>query len=59
MFGARYIGGGARSYDVSPDGRRFLMLKAGTEPETENGPGRIVVVLNWLEELKRLLPTGN
>ena len=42
------------NYDVSPDGQRFLMLKpVEREPLT-----RINVVLGWLAELKRLVPTG-
>ena len=42
-----------RYYDISPDGQRFLMLKeAGTEE------AQINVVLNWFEELKRLVPTN-
>jgi len=42
-------------YDVSPDGQRFLMLK----PAETAAPGtQIVVVQNWFEELKRLVPTG-
>jgi hypothetical protein len=46
---------GYRSYDVSPDGKRFLVLKnAGSNPETA---ATIVVVENWHEELKRLVPT--
>jgi eukaryotic-like serine/threonine-protein kinase len=56
LEGANYAGGGgrggARTYDVSPDGRRFLMLKgngARAAPE-------LVVVLNWFEELRRLAP---
>lgn len=44
-----------RSYDVSPDGQRFLMIKEGTADGTAPLPN-MVVVLNWLEELKRLLP---
>ena len=36
-------------YDVSPDGRRFLMLK----PDEASGAARIVMVQNWLEELKQ------
>ena len=42
-----------RSYDVSPDGRRFLMIKqsAGELPAPQ-----IVVVHNWFEELRRLVP---
>jgi len=44
-----------RTYDISPDGRRFLMIKASAEGVT---PPRIVVVQNWTEELKRLVPTN-
>jgi serine/threonine-protein kinase len=54
----RYVSGGARSYDVSPNGQRFLMLKDATLPDTVNAPARIVIVLNWLEELKRLVPAN-
>ena len=42
----------ARSYDVSRDGHRFLMIKQAARP----APLTMVVALNWLEELKRLLP---
>ena len=45
------------NYDVSPDGQRFLMVKPG--PEQEQTPTQINVVLNWTEELKRLLSKGN
>ena len=41
------------NYDVSPDGQRVLMIK-GIAPEA---PRRINVVINWAEELKRLVPT--
>jgi len=37
------------NFDVSPDGRRFLVIK---ESEGE-GITQINVVLNWSEELKR------
>jgi serine/threonine-protein kinase len=50
-----YTGGGNpnRSYDVSPDGRRFLMIKAASaDPATV--PPNIIVVLHFDEELKRL-----
>jgi len=49
-------GGWSSNYDISPDGQRFVMVK-GTEQEA--GAGHINVVLNWFEELKRLVPTGN
>ena len=52
VFDTRYFTGLGRSYDVSPDGQRFLMIKASG---TEQAPS-MVVVLNWLEELKAKLP---
>ena len=49
-----------RNYDISPDGQRFLMIKEGAPVDTNDpfaGLTRIHVVLNWTEELKRLVPT--
>jgi Tol biopolymer transport system component len=40
-----------QNYAVSPDGRRLLMIKA-TGREV---PARLHVILNWAEELKRLV----
>ena len=39
--------------DVSPDGQRFLMTQA---VEPEQPATQINLVLNWFEELKRLVP---
>ncbi len=47
---------GHRNYDVSKDGKRFLMIK-----QVDEQPAPVThlnVVLNWFEELKRLVPTG-
>ena len=41
-------------YDVSPDGERLLTMEI-----EEEGAKRIVVVLNWFEELKRRVPVGS
>jgi hypothetical protein len=41
-----------RSYDVTPDGERFLMTKL---PGEQSRP-RIVVVLNWFDELRAKVP---
>ncbi len=43
------------NYDVSRDGQRFLMVKEGQQ---EPPPTQINVVLNWFDELKRLVPTN-
>jgi serine/threonine-protein kinase len=45
---------GRPNYDVSPDGR-FLMIK----PEPRPSSTQINLVLNWFEELKRLVPAKN
>ena len=58
LFEQRYFVGGnsGRSYDVSPDGQRFLMLKApGTETSTASPA--LILVQHWDTELKRLVPT--
>jgi serine/threonine protein kinase len=50
------LGGPIRSYDLSLDGQRFLMVKPEQprpEPVTE-----MTLVQNWFEELKRLVPSG-
>jgi Tol biopolymer transport system component len=43
------------NYDVSPEGQRFLMVKGS---EQEAAPTQINVVLNWFEELKQKVPSG-
>jgi serine/threonine-protein kinase len=42
------------NYDVSRDGRRFLMIQPSTRADAT--PAQIVVVLNWFDELKRVVP---
>ena len=46
---------GSTAYDVAPDGQRFVMIKESEEQQQEAPP--INVVLNWFEELNRLVPT--
>jgi hypothetical protein len=60
LLEARYLtsagASGGRTYDISPDGRRFLMIKAsGTDALA--APPALIVVQHWDEELKRLVPT--
>ena len=55
LFEGNYYFGGAsslgRTYDVSRDGQRFLMIKQDAARATS-----LSIVLNWQEELKRLAP---
>ena len=46
-----------RNYDITPDGEKFLMVQRFDPPRQ---PARqIIIVQNWFEELKRLVPTDN
>ena len=52
-FAVSTLSGGDAWYDVSPDGQRFLMMKTEDAP---NSATSIVVVQDWMSELKRLAP---
>jgi serine/threonine-protein kinase len=58
ILSARYYDGAGltgRTFDLSPDGQRFLVIKEGGGDQTTTPP--IVVVQHWFEELKRLVST--
>jgi eukaryotic-like serine/threonine-protein kinase len=58
LFEGPYLfGPTGRTYDVSPDGQRFLMLKQSTMDSESSPSARMVLVQNWFEELKRRVPT--
>ena len=52
-FAVSTVSGSDAWYDVSPDGKHFIMLKTEDLP---NGGGSINVVQDWINELKRLVP---
>jgi serine/threonine-protein kinase len=51
--GAPFLG---PTYDISPDGQRFLMIKEGGGTDQTDAPPQLIVVQHWTEELKRLVP---
>jgi len=51
-----YISHPIRSYDLSLDSQRFLMMKL--EQRMPTPVTEMILVQNWFEELKRLVPTG-
>ena len=56
LFESREFGGSipVRSYDLAPDGQRFVMYRLGqADPQPVTG---IHVVQNWFTELERLVP---
>ncbi len=61
LFDDHYVSAGAVDrmfYDVSSDGQRFLMVKEDPAGQQTTVPPHFVVVQNWLEELKRLVPAN-
>jgi serine/threonine-protein kinase len=50
--GPYFVPTAGQVYDVSPDGRRFLMIKPA-QPTNGSSAPQLVVVLNWLEDLKQ------
>ena len=51
--------GGPRSFDIMPDGERFVASGPVVVEETEDGEapaGQINIILNWFEELKERVP---
>ncbi len=43
---------GNANYDIADDGQRFLMVQETAPPVTQ-----VPVIINWFDELRRLVPT--
>ena len=61
LFQGEYISGSTSNlnpWDISHDGKRFLMVKEATRVSTTAEASRptINIVLNWFEELKERVP---
>ena len=54
-FWGTTAGAAAATFDISPDGQRLLMIRPIKESEA-SGTTNLIVVQNWFEELKRLVP---
>jgi serine/threonine-protein kinase len=54
-YGYSRLGLDLRGYDIAPDGQRFLMIK-DMDPGQAPTLAGMVIVLNWIEELKARLP---
>jgi len=46
----------ARPYDIGPDGR-FVVIRSGQADVDGGTASKLILVRNWFEELKRLVPT--
>lgn len=57
--GAYAVGWAGRQYSVTPDGKRFLMIKeAALNSGSNPAQTQINVVVNWFDELKERVPTN-
>jgi serine/threonine-protein kinase len=59
LFRGAYYSYGGHNWDIHPDGKHFLMIKPPGITEEESAaeePQRIIIVLNWFEELKERIP---
>jgi Tol biopolymer transport system component len=56
LFEGEYLAPNAdlHTYDMAPDGQRFVMIKAAEADEQV----RLILVQSWVEELKRLVPAN-
>jgi eukaryotic-like serine/threonine-protein kinase len=52
-----FVSTGTRPYDITPDGKAFVLIMPKTNATPERPPAeRINVTLNWFEELKQRVP---
>ncbi len=52
-----FVTAGGRPYDIAPDGR-FLIIRSGHTEAAGARASNLILVLNWFEELKRLVPVN-
>ncbi len=56
LFEGPYFGSNLlRQYDLSPDGEQFLRMRVVVTGDADATP-EAILVKNWFEELKRLVP---
>ncbi len=56
LFEHGFFNGGGRNFDIDRNGRRFILFKE--LPSASGAPAqRLILVQNWIEELKRLVPS--
>ena len=56
LFSGEYaMNAPARAWDVTPDGQRFLLIRA--DEKSPAGIGQMNIVQNWHEELEQLVPS--
>ena len=57
LFRGTYYSNVGQHWDLSSDGKRFLMIKQAGAAFAGEGPRKINIVVNWFEELKQSVPS--
>ena len=52
------FGIGGRQYHVAPDGRFLMIRQGGAATDDTTAAPELILVLNWVEELQRLVPVN-
>jgi len=50
------VAGSVRPYDITRDGKQFLIVTSGPGPSEKPAQPQFRITLNWLEELKQRVP---
>ena len=58
LFQDVYVPWVDRNSAISADGERFLMIKPVTPTDEQSSSIQLILVQNWFEELRRLVPTN-
>ena len=57
LDGPYVVGERRRTFDLSPDGQRLLMLKESAGADAPSNQSQVILIQNWFDELQRLVPT--
>jgi hypothetical protein len=58
LFQGQFRLGDRPHADIAPDGEGFVMLQSAAAEGEEPELSKVILVTNWFEELKRLVPTN-
>ncbi len=58
LFTYNAYSGQAGAYDVSADGKRFLMITSGAVEQGTNAAPEVHFVLEWFEDIRRRVRAG-
>ena len=58
LFEGNFVTHGLPNYDVSRDGRQFILFQRSEEEEQERVRAHLTFIFNFFDDLRRRVPTG-